>query len=276
NSYKSTLSQYALQPSLPIWEGKGGVIWGDLEVCSLKTMMFEKYPSISPYTYCANNPVMFVDPTEETVFIVGDDGQRTPYDPNTTYSGKDPFTAEVYNALATTNKSSEGKAMVDELVGSSNEFTIVRSNGLSDFKESNKDKAYANVIKTDPDSKLRYEALQQKGVDISGGSGGTISWNSKGYNIVTTHGLENNPTMHLVHELSHASDANSGSMNTYIKDGLEMNEWQACYKTNIIRGQLQLPFQSYYGGEWDYNWNKPNPQKGTYLLDNKGKPYIPK
>jgi hypothetical protein len=25
--------------------------------------MFEKYPSISPYTYCANNPVIYVDPT---------------------------------------------------------------------------------------------------------------------------------------------------------------------------------------------------------------------
>jgi len=25
--------------------------------------MFEKYPSISPYTYCANNPLKFVDPT---------------------------------------------------------------------------------------------------------------------------------------------------------------------------------------------------------------------
>ncbi|MDY0014863.1 MAG: hypothetical protein RBS13_01490 [Bacteroidales bacterium] len=34
----------------------------DLEGCSLKTMMFEKYPSISPYTYCANNPMKYVDP----------------------------------------------------------------------------------------------------------------------------------------------------------------------------------------------------------------------
>ncbi|MDD4210521.1 MAG: RHS repeat-associated core domain-containing protein [Bacteroidales bacterium] len=27
--------------------------------------MFEKYPSISPYTYCANNPMKYVDPTGE-------------------------------------------------------------------------------------------------------------------------------------------------------------------------------------------------------------------
>ncbi len=64
-TYKVILLQYALQPSLPIWEGKGGVIWGDLEVCSLKTMMFEKHPSISPYTYCANNPIKYIDPTGE-------------------------------------------------------------------------------------------------------------------------------------------------------------------------------------------------------------------
>ncbi|MDD3280224.1 MAG: hypothetical protein PHC83_01470, partial [Bacteroidales bacterium] len=55
--YKAILSQYALPQFLPTG--------GDLEVCSLKTMMFEKYPSISPYTYCANNPMKYVDPTGE-------------------------------------------------------------------------------------------------------------------------------------------------------------------------------------------------------------------
>jgi hypothetical protein len=38
----------------------------DLEGCSLETMMFEKYPSISPYTYCANNPMKYIDPTGKT------------------------------------------------------------------------------------------------------------------------------------------------------------------------------------------------------------------
>jgi len=47
---------YALPLSLPIW--------GDLEGWS-RDPMFEKYPSISPYTYCANNPVGYIDPNGE-------------------------------------------------------------------------------------------------------------------------------------------------------------------------------------------------------------------
>ena len=34
--------------------------------------MANKYPSLSPYVYCANNPVMLVDPDGEEVWIIGE------------------------------------------------------------------------------------------------------------------------------------------------------------------------------------------------------------
>jgi len=36
--------------------------------------LFEKYPSISPYTYCANNPMLFVDPTGRDVYKADGEG----------------------------------------------------------------------------------------------------------------------------------------------------------------------------------------------------------
>ena len=45
----------------------------DLSIWLSVDPMSDKYASLSPYTYCANNPVKLVDPNGEEVWIIGDD-----------------------------------------------------------------------------------------------------------------------------------------------------------------------------------------------------------
>ena len=43
----------------------------DLSIWLSVDPMSDKYPSLSPYTYCANNPIKLVDPNGEEVYIFG-------------------------------------------------------------------------------------------------------------------------------------------------------------------------------------------------------------
>ncbi len=72
-TYNAGMLQHAVQLTRPIWGGQGGVgrYYAPPTFIS-RDPMFEKYPSISPYTYCANNPMKYVDPTGKTVVITGD------------------------------------------------------------------------------------------------------------------------------------------------------------------------------------------------------------
>jgi len=233
--------QYALPQFLPIWGGKGGVIWGDLEGCSLKTMMFEKYPSISPYTYCANNPMKYVDPTGETIWILGDEG-AIEYKPGMKYTGKNEFTTLVVNTLNdVVSKSNTANRMVDELSKSEFNFRIVQS--------TDNHSGYVSDGAMIQDASSGDEFYEKSGGEIQWKTNGQGTYEENSKSICGNSILVVRSNMNLFHELAHGWD-NMASVLAGKKmeyDNLKIREWTATRTENLIRKEMLLPLRTHYG-----------------------------
>ena len=142
-----------------------------------------KYPSLSPYAYCANNPVKLVDPNGEEIWIIGEDGSRVKYTQGMTYDGQDKSILGKVNTLNQMNSTRGGKKLLGELTSSSNVYSITDS----------------------PDDNFNMAHFCAND-DLNGKSGGVIVTNGK--NTLGT----------ISHELFHAyQDENGqGGGNQYI------------------------------------------------------------
>lgn len=200
-----------------------------------------KYPSLSPYAYCAWNPIRLTDPSGDTIVI---NGQR--YTPGMSSEGLDDFSQKTITALNTMYGTEEGRSLIDELGNSKNTFTINEAS-CSNFTPRDKKRAYLAQLKTDPMYQPSYQDAINKGHDLSGGSGGDIMWNPAGSILPTTDGGQVCPTTDLAHEMFHALDANRGRMDERIENGISRNDWQAVYHENTLRGQMNLPLRTHYG-----------------------------
>lgn len=237
--------------------------------------MADKYPSISPYAYCAWNSVKLVDPDGRELVIVGRKGNATTYTPNMSGEGLDRFTRTAVNALNAIYKTVVGKSLIDDLCNSSNTFKIAKSSESKFERDDGREntlKAYKEQFKTDPMYSDIYNAEQDKS-KFEGGSGGTIYWKSSGTIIPTTKGGTVNDIIDLSHEMFHAKDANHGMLDDRIENGIRRDEWQAVYNENILRGQMGLPLHTHYKSRQDDN--------GLYLggagpsMLNEGQPIKP-
>ena len=87
--------------------------------------MADKYPSISPYAYCAWNPVKLVDPDGKEFTIWIEDGGGTPYEykPNMTPTG-DAAAQQQIQMLNKMYSTSLGQEMLDVLIKSGNDYYI--------------------------------------------------------------------------------------------------------------------------------------------------------
>ena len=235
--------------------------------------MSDKYPSLSPYNYCADNPVKFIDPKGEEIWI-SDEATRTSYKyengnlynkDGTIYKIpylKNNFLKSARNALRTIQKSDIGKQMLSDLQNSKNEFTIV--NGLTKPGADSQ----SNCFDAQDISKAYMYAKKEVGEGYQeGGSGGIIHWNPNGNILPTIDGGRNYNYINLGHELFHAWDANSGLLDSRVQRGsINNGEWQAIYNENTLRSQLNLPLRTYYGIQQDIYGHYIG-GSGQYLLN---------
>ena len=127
----------------------------------------------------------------------------------------------------------------------------------SEFVKSSNLKAFANQIATDPAQAGTQAAIIKAGVDITGGSGGIIYWNSSGVPLPTTSGVQTNGVLDLAHEMFHGLDANRGLLDerAHLDPRVTRSEWQAVYRENITRKQLGMSLRTHYIKEIDSGGN---------------------
>ena len=199
----------------------------------------DKYPSISPYAYCAWNPIKFVDPDGRKIWLPNGDY----YIPNMESSGLGKDDAAIVDALNTICQSEEGLLMLNVICNQEDNHVFIHPNSVVSRNDViGPPEAFYNVDKDMLGS--------GKNVTVD------IFWNQiNPEKIHTLNGMEANATYNLLDEICHAYDYCTGYGNpSKVGEVYEKNEFQAAYRSNIVRHQLG-----------DYNYRK------FYYVSNDGK-----
>ncbi len=231
----------------------------DLSIWLSVDPMSDKYPSLSPYAYCADNPIKLVDPNGEDIVILSSDGQNL-------YKYVD---GKLFNAK-TKEEYQGGDSFVDNAKSNLDKLSESKT-GRTIIKDLQEAGYTATIFKNDAKSMFNTQE-----------DGSSIGWKQSGDDVSTTGGLLANGTISLAHELIHSYDHKHGGdmgkdeTNASIYEGLPRCEWIAVYHENAIRQELfgnNASLRDYYSKSNDSFTAKGT---GPKLLDANNRPRLAK
>ena len=230
-----------------------GARWLDSPNGTFTTMdpLCEDFQHLSPYLYCAGNPIKYIDPSGME-FIYIEDGVKYQYlNKNGTYAFFDPignkydknneFVKILQSALLKILSVEKGKKVVDELISS--KFTFEIRKGENSFKTESVNRSQLNTLK--------------KGYESVAGAGGIIYWDPSNLNSgpIANYNTTRPAYIGLAHEIGHADSSNKGLSNHSRYDPYNSNidlrnvakdEIRAIKFENIIRKGHGLPLRRGY------------------------------